>query len=179
MTADSGTAAGQAVNLWRDAGQPVVFTLRQLGEVAPEFTTVANVYVCENPAVVAAAADRLGPACPPLVCTAGQPGTAVVRLLDLLTAAGARLHYHGDFDWYGIAIANLLHRRYHWLPWRFSADDYSAAAPPIDTGPLKGAAIEARWDAELATVMSRRGVQIEEEVVLDQLLTDLAASVFA
>ncbi|TLG10917.1 TIGR02679 family protein [Nocardia cyriacigeorgica] len=173
LSAVADTAAGRAVNLWRDAGQPTVLTLRQLSAGAPEFSAEV-VRVCENPAVIAAAADRIGPRCPPIVCTAGQPGAAVIRLLDLLTASGSSLRYHGDFDWYGITIANLLHRRYGWQPWQFGAADYLAAIPPVDTEPLQGAAVDAVWDAELGAAMASRGVQIEEEVVLDRLLDELA-----
>ena len=62
------------------AGEPLVLTLRQLGRERPSFPAGA-VYVCENPTVLAAAADLLGPACPPLVCVNGQPSTAALRLL--------------------------------------------------------------------------------------------------
>ncbi|WP_446223339.1 TIGR02679 family protein [Nocardia sp. IBHARD005] len=174
LTATGDTAPDQAVNLWHATGQPVVFTLRQLGTGAPRFHGATDIYVCENPAVVAAAADRFGATCPPLICTAGQPSAAVIRLLDLLTDAGASLRYHGDFDWYGIAIANFLRRRYTWHPWRFTAIDYTATTLPSEKAPLRGNCVDATWDGELAAAMVGRGVQIEEELVIDQLLTDLA-----
>lgn len=176
LTADPGTTTGRAVNSWRAAGEPVVFTLRQLSSAATFFTPGSVVYLCENPTVLAAAADRLGSRCPPLVCTEGQPGTAVITLLDQLTATGAQLRYHGDFDWYGIAIANFLHRRYTWQPWLFTAADYAAAAPTAEPEPLRGPAKTARWDPALTTVMSRRAIQIEEEHVIADLLTDLATA---
>ncbi|MFD4430829.1 TIGR02679 family protein [Nocardia sp. NPDC058497] len=174
LSALPGTALGDAVNWWRSAGEPMILSLRLLTRTPPVFTPGTDVFVCENPTVLAAAADRLGPACAPLICTEGQPGAAVTTLLDQLTATGARLHYHGDFDWYGIAIANFLHRRYAWRPWRFTAADYLSATPAADPPRLQGVERAALWDAELAGAMSARGIQVEEEHVLDDLLVDLA-----
>ena len=69
------------------------------------------VRICENPVVIAAAADELGSRCPPLVCVGGQPSAAGWRLLDLLAAGGAEFRYHGDFDWGGIRIASAVRQR--------------------------------------------------------------------
>lgn len=85
------------------------------------------VYVCENPAVVAAAAERLSAGCAPLVCVEGQPKAAAHRLLGQLVEAGARLLYHGDFDWPGLAIANQLFNRHGATAWRFQAAGYEVA----------------------------------------------------
>lgn len=89
-----------------------------------------------------------------------------------MAGAGARLHYHGDFDWGGIRIANFLHTRIPFTPWHFDATAYLAAG---DVGhPLTGVQVEAAWDPALATTMSATGRRIEEEHVLDTLLADLA-----
>lgn len=156
------------------AGEPVVLTLRQLARTSPSWLAPA-VFVCENPAVVAAAADTLGPACPPLVCVGGQPGTAAVRLLTAAAAAGAEIRYHGDFDWGGLRIANLLHQRLRWRPWRFDTTAYLAALAAADRpgGQLAGAPVPARWDPDLADAMAAAGSRIEEELVLDDLIADL------
>jgi len=92
---------------------------------------------------------------------------------DACQAAGATLHYHGDFDWPGIAIANSLLNRYPDLrPWRFNAADL-AALQHVPGPPLIGDPIVASWDPELAIVLSKRGCALHEESVLDLLLTDL------
>ncbi|BAD59286.1 TIGR02679 family protein [Nocardia farcinica] len=183
LTTAGRSPAEQMVNLARATGQPLVLTLRQIRDSMAAFDTADTgryiVSVCENAAVVAAAADRLGPDCPPLVCTAGQPSAAVIGLLDLLTAAGGRLRYHGDFDWPGLTIAGGLYRRYRWQPWRFTAADYASCEPPVATAPLTGIPVQAEWDTELTVAMSRRGIQIEEELTLPQLLADLAAEYLA
>lgn len=154
-------------------GQPVHLTLRQLVRDPPCLGPL-DVFVCENPVVVAAAADRLGRSCPPLVCTSGQPSAAVMHLLRLIVSAQGTLRYHGDFDWGGIRIANVLHDRVHFTPWRFDTRSYLAAG---DVGrPLTGAPVEARWDPALAPAMSSSGRRVEEELVLDDLMSDLSAA---
>jgi uncharacterized protein (TIGR02679 family) len=132
------------------------------------------VFVCENPAIVAAAADQLGASCPPLVCVSGQPGAAVIRLLVTLVEGGAKLHYHGDFDWGGIAIARTLGRRVEWQPWRYDAEAYGEAIASLpDLPPLKGSAVETIWDPALAPAMMAGGFKVEEEQVLALLIADL------
>lgn len=161
-------------------GEPVVVTLRQLARGEPRFAA-RTVYVCENPTVLAAAADQLGAACPPLVCVGGQPSTAALRLLANLVQSGARLRYHGDFDWGGLRIANLLHGRVPWQPWRYGTADYLAGAGartdrPSTGGSLSGTPTDAAWDPGLAAAMLAAGVRVEEELVLDKLIADLSAA---
>lgn len=94
------------------------------------------VYVCENPNIVAIAADRLGPHCAPLICTDGMPAAAQRTLLTQLARAGARLLYHGDFDWPGLRIANLVIRSFRAEPWRLGAGDYAEHADTATGQPL-------------------------------------------
>lgn len=57
-------------------GEPQRLTLRELANGALLPLADEPLFVCENPSVVAAAADRLGSRCRPLVCTEGIPSTA-------------------------------------------------------------------------------------------------------
>ncbi|MGP4047680.1 TIGR02679 family protein [Streptomyces sp. 2A115] len=166
-----GTAA---LDWMADTGEPAVLTLRQLTHSAPS-TAPAVVYVCENPTVLATAADIHGPACPALVCLQGQPSAAALTLLRHLYTRGATLRYHGDFDWGGLRIADALLRRVPWQPWRYTAADYrtAAAAAPL-APPLTGPPANAAWDPDLSPALTELGVRVEEETVLDTLLTDLA-----
>jgi uncharacterized protein (TIGR02679 family) len=76
--------------------EPLWLTLRSLsGAFRTEDT---DVFVCENPSVVIAAADELGPTSRPLVCTNGRPSAATMRLLTELAASGAVLHVRADDD---------------------------------------------------------------------------------
>ncbi|MEV4867693.1 TIGR02679 family protein [Streptomyces syringium] len=157
-----------------DAGEPCVLTLRQLTRRPPS-VAATEVRICENPTVLAAAADAHGAGCPPLVCLQGQPSAAAHTLLRHLHAGGARLLYHGDFDWGGLRIASVLLRSVPWHPWRYTATDYRAlvaAAPSLP--PLTGTPAEAPWDPALAPALAELGVRAEEETALDFLLADLA-----
>lgn len=168
------TVTGRILALAKEAGEPCVLTLRQLA-LADLGVGTEIVSVCENPIVLASAADELGPRCPPLVCVNGQPSAAVWRLLDLLAADGARFRYHGDFDWGGIRIGNTLRSRIPWQPWRFDALAYTATE--VTGGELAGSPADACWDPELRPALERRGVRIEEELVLPALMDDLRSPV--
>lgn len=170
LRGDDRTPTGRALAAWHEVGQPVVLTLRQLVRTPPVLTEQL-VSVCENPVVVTAAADHLGSACQPLICTNGQPVAAVIHLLRLVTEAGAELRYHGDFDWGGLRIANAVLGRFPARPWRFDAESYLAVAPRGRA--LTGSPVTDCWDTDLAETLRATGRAVEEELVLDTLLADL------
>jgi uncharacterized protein (TIGR02679 family) len=157
--------------------EPVHLSLRRLLRNPPTWH-VANrdVFVCENPNIVAIAADRLGSACAPLVCTDGMPSAAQQTLLAQLAAAGARLRYHGDFDWPGLVIGNFVMRAFGAHPWRFGTADYQTAAAAHGIALRGDKPVVARWDPRLAAAMSERGVAVHEEGMVETLLMDLAAN---
>jgi uncharacterized protein (TIGR02679 family) len=167
-----GSPTGRVLALTRAAGEPCVLTLRQLGRGSIDLGVGGGlVHVCENPIVVASAADDLGAACPPLVCVSGRPSSAVWRLLDLLGAHRAAFVYHGDFDWGGLSIGNALRERIDWQPWRFDTAAYESAS--VHGEALTGRPVAASWDPELRPALQRRGTRLEEELVLPDLLADL------
>lgn len=168
------TAVGRILAAATETGEPCVLTLRQLGRTEPMLGVARRrVWVCENPIVLASAADELGAACPPMVCLGGQPSTAAVRLLTLLADEGAEFAYHGDFDWGGIRIANALRDRIEWRPWRFDTEAYRAAVASVPGGELTGRPADAAWDPDLRQEMAGRRVHVQEELVLTELLDDL------
>lgn len=158
-----------------DVEEPTVLTLRSLTRRAPDtLLTAETVHLCENPVVLSAAADALGPACPPKVCLQGQPSAAALTLVRDLSMRGARLLYHGDFDWGGVRIAAAVGRVVPWRPWRFRAADYRAAVTAVaEASNLTGPPVATPWDPDLAVALTECGVRVEEEVVLDNLLMDL------
>lgn len=158
------------------SGEPDYLSLRALMRSAPVWDVGSgDVYVCENPNLVAIAADALGAQCAPLVCTDGMPAAAQRALLSQLALAGARLHYHGDFDWPGIVIANTVIDMFGAFPWRFGATDYRSAVDSNAqaTRILAGAAVDARWDGALTQAMQMQGRAIDEEALAASLLRDL------
>ncbi|MDX6758074.1 TIGR02679 family protein [Streptomyces sp. F8] len=163
-----------ALDWMADAGEPCVLTLRQLAH-RPPHTAPRVIHVCENPAVLSAAAEEHGPDARPLVCVQGQPSAAALTLLARLHELGAVLRYHGDFDWGGLRIATTLSGHVPWRPWRYTADDYRAALASAGPGlrPLDGKPAPSPWDPDLALALAEHALRVEEEAVLDVLLTDL------
>jgi uncharacterized protein (TIGR02679 family) len=160
----------------RGKGEPAYASLRSLLRSPPSWDVSGRiVYVCENPNLVAIAADCLGPECAPLICTDGMPGAAQRCLLSQLALAGAHLLYHGDFDWPGLRIANHVMRQHRAQPWRFGAIDYLAAVQNAASRgqPLEGKAVEAPWDEALPTAMQQHRISVAEESLAASLLQDL------
>ena len=171
LVADADTVCGRLLCIARAAGEPLHLSLRSLLRAPPRWLLSERVvFVCENPAVVAIAAQRLGSDCAPLVCTSGMPAAAQRTLLGQLAACGAVIRYHGDFDWPGLRIGNFVMRSFGGGPWRFGAQDYMAHPGRA----LEGPAVVAQWDAQLEPAMRSAGFALDEEAVIDTLMKDLA-----
>ncbi len=156
------------------AGEPLPITLRMLLRhplSADRALRDREIFVCENPTIVALAAQRLGGRCAPLVCVNGQFATPAAVLLRQLTAAGARLRYHGDFDAGGLAIARRVIESFGARPWRLDAEAYRAA--PKGEPLSRATALASPWCPGLAEAMRRTGRSVHEEAVADCLLEDL------
>lgn len=163
----------RVLHLHHDAGEACSLSLRQLLRHPPVLDHLEGreVFVCENPTIVAVAVERLGKGCAPLLCTSGQARTATRVLLRRLAEVGARLRVQADFDIDGIHIASKSLALRRAQPWRMFAADYRAAMP----GPrLRREQVpETPWDEQLAHTMAERGVGVHEETILDDLLGDL------
>lgn len=135
------------------------------------------VFVCENPAVVAAVDAAMGDAAPTMVCLDGMPSTAAFAVL---CAFGGRYEicYHGDFDWRGLAIADVLARRLECVTgWCYGTTDYRRAiGRGLGSVRLVGRPTISPFDAELAGAMDAAGLAIYEEQVIAELVEDLSAS---
>jgi uncharacterized protein (TIGR02679 family) len=166
----------RAGNHRQSPGEPVYASLRSLLRSPPSWD-VANrkVYVCENPNLVAIAADHWGSHCAPLVCTDGMPAAAQRCLLSQLAKARAQLCYHGDFDWPGVRIGNHVMREHGAQSWRFGTADYEAAVNGASGlgQALTGRTARASWDEGLMTAMQQHRLSIAEEALAASLLEDL------
>lgn len=158
-----------------DDGEPLRLTLREIARARLHVGGMEEVFVCENPAVVASAAEALGRACRPLVCTEGVPSVAAWQLLRGFANDGARISFRADFDWAGIRIGNRLAELAGARPWRFGASDYVAGEKAGEGVPLDGEPVVATWDVELRPAMERAGLALFEEQVLAALLEDLGS----
>lgn len=154
-----------------EAGIPFRLTLHQLNltQLAPSAPVI---FVCENPAVLRAAAGQLGARSAPLVCTEGQSSAACHVLL---TAATGQIRWRGDFDWTGLRTTTTAMTRYQALPWRMTSADYRTALEAGDAEPLKGPPAPSPWEPRLAELMTRHRQAIMEERLIPALLDDLAS----
>lgn len=167
------------------AGLPVRLTLGQVRhyldkEREPIPDRLSTVFACENPSVVEAASNSLATRSAPLICTEGQPSVAAGLLLRELRDVGAALCYHGDFDWPGLNIARWVMAESGAVPWRLGARDYreglSLNQRPKRLSPSTGQA-RTPWDPDLLHAMLNHLVAVEEEIVMDLLLADLATGI--
>lgn len=142
-------------------GEPVWLTLRSLNG---EWTAgPCPIFVCENPTIVEAAADRLGSTCPPLICTDGVPSGAAIDLVSGLAVAGCDLHIRADFDRTGLTIVNQLHRAApSACPWRYDLTTYRSLLPP---------STDSTVPTDLRDAVATHA--IHEEAILTELLADL------
>lgn len=114
-------------------GRVLLLPLRQIFEWQSAVPGQPDIYVVENPQVFEeiVAAQEANTSSPTVICTAGWPSVAALKLLDLLLSASPynRLHYSGDFDVKGLQIAAYLHARYpdRCFLWHFDPESYAAA----------------------------------------------------
>ena len=145
-------------------GEPVWLTQRMLEQ--DWACHPVTVHVCENPTVVEAAADALGPACPPLVCTDGIASVAATGLIGGLAAAGCQIIARADFDEAGLTVVEQINAV---APdagsWRFDQATYVGLVPAA----MQDAAASASGLREAIKV----GGAIHEERLLTRLLGDL------
>ncbi len=168
-----------------DAGEPFRVTLRQLNAMSLTWESGLRpiVSVCENPAVVMEAANRLGALSAPLVCTEGVPSDAVWSVVEGIAQSGSAIRVHADFDAAGCSIAGAVILRCDAVPWRFDAESYQTGletwgvhlALPLS----KGIVPETRWDPRLGELLRSDGRAVYEELVVDDLIADLATDLIA
>lgn len=163
-------AVGQILRTCADAGLAAVLSLQQLRAADRTPAVAEQVWVVENPSILATAVARFGSNCPPMVCVSGWPSSAAVVLLELLSGASATLHYHGDFDGEGLRIAANIVARVGAVPWRMTSADYLSAVGT--SGKPAGRVTPVPWDAELCDHISRHGLAVPQERIVEQLLAD-------
>ncbi|NGQ95115.1 DUF2399 domain-containing protein [Brevibacillus sp. SYP-B805] len=172
--------------------EELVLTLRQV-ERLPAIPKFSGLYVVENPSVFATLLDGTlqyekyrsrssYDSAPILICLNGQPSAATIRWIDRCLEArdqnDVRLHYSGDFDVKGLAIAQGLARRYgkHFVPWRMSVSDYERFAPyGMDLSDQEKEQLQKMtvdWDYSLGTRMAFLGTKVHQEVFVEELLQD-------
>lgn len=151
-----------------DRPRPIHLTWWDL-EAGDSLSARRDVLLCETPAVVEAVARadlEVG-----VICTSGLPDLVVTEVITLARDGGARLHYHGDFDWPGIALANRAVAEHGAVPCLMGTEDYLAAPGSL---PLVGDRVEPAWAPDLGAAMAQRGVAVHEEAFLERLIDELS-----
>ncbi|TDO56686.1 uncharacterized protein (TIGR02679 family) [Kribbella sp. VKM Ac-2571] len=154
-------------------GEPVWLTLRALTS-SWSVHHPATIFVCENVTIAQAAADELGPDCPPLVCTDGIASGAALDLLAGLSASGCTIEARADFDQAGFTIADqILSVAPDARSWRYDATTYAAICdlpnPPATSRGLSQAL------SDLRVLYAGTRTPVHEERLLGDLLADLTA----
>jgi uncharacterized protein (TIGR02679 family) len=134
------------------------------------------VFVTENPSVLSAAADLAVHGSPARVlCMSGTPSSIEVGAIARLADSRWRVAVRADFDPAGIAHVNaVLSSVPGAQPWRMAVADYLGSSSSEASGALAFDSFpEARWDADLASVIRGKGSFAYEEALLPVLLDDL------
>lgn len=103
-----------------------VITLSNLKKITGANCVQKKVFVVENQMVFSYICEYFKNTNTAFLCTAGQPKTASLVLLDMLCKAECTIYYSGDIDPEGIEIADKLIKRGKGkiIPWGFSLEDY-------------------------------------------------------
>jgi uncharacterized protein (TIGR02679 family) len=158
------------------SGEPLRVTHRMIDEgFGLDTSLLDHLWVCENPAIVSSAADRLGASCPPMLCLDGMPSGVTTTLLSLVCSSGTRLSVHTDFDYGGMAICSHVMNRHQASPWRMDVQDYVVALSG-PTLPLPQTIPTTPWSPPLAEAMNFHRRAIHEEAMYSVLLADLATT---
>jgi len=185
--------AGHADCFIESAGERIlILPLRQLLAWKKLAPASQHIYLFENPQVFEVVVDTLSSASatgfrnekkplPTLICTAGWPSVAALRLLSLLTESSPEvvLHYSGDFDLQGLRIAAHLLARYpnHCRLWCFDTPAYLAAlhqqSASLDEHERAGLQRLPEEFALLSAAMQENGKKAYQEGILPLLLQSI------
>ena len=153
-------------------------SLTNLSKITSAESPSGKVYLVENQMLFSQLCDQAERFQSPLICTSGQLQVAVLRLLDMLAAAGTTLYYAGDFDGGGISIAARLCARYpdNLQLWHMSAEDYECCRSEVSLSENSRSLLKAAEGTPLEPIaikIQETGVAGYQELLLERLLPDL------
>ncbi len=175
------------------AGERIlVLPLRQLLTWQKLTTPSRHIYLFENPQVFEKIVDDLtgdkdprsdtsNQQLPTLICTAGWPSVAAIRLLNLLreSCPDSQFHYSGDFDVQGLRIATHLMTRYagQCQFWHFDPSSYLTAlhssSHTLSTAEISALQTLPATFSPLVTAMQEQGQKAYQEGIAHLLLADI------
>ena len=170
--------AYRAFRLRNEAG---TLTLTNLSGVTAGDSPSGKAYLVENQMVFSELCDQAAHFHSPLICTSGQPTVAVIRLLDMLAAAGTDLYYAGDFHGKGLSIALQLLTRYpdRLHLWHMTEADYARCRADVRLSEASRALLRTCDNTALASIaeaVAHSGYDGYQELLLAELLADLVVN---
>lgn len=138
-----------------------------------------DVWIVENSGVCSSLMDQLPEA--PIVCTHGQFKLATLMLIDKLVAEGCTLHYSGDFDPEGLAMAQRLNERHSDSVslWRMSREDYLESGASVELNEERLIKLNAVHLFELQSVvevMKEQKMAGYQEALMERMMKDIRCS---
>lgn len=167
-----------AFRAFRLRNEAATLTLTNLSNVTAGDSPSGKVYLVENQMVFSQLCDQAAWFHSPLICTSGQPTVAVIRLLDMLAAAGTDLFYSGDFDGKGLSIALQLLTCYpdHLRLWHMTAADYARCRSDVRMSEASLTLLHTFANTVLASTaeaIEHSGYDGYQELLLPELQADL------
>lgn len=175
-----GEQEGEVHPVWKAAaetGSAVNMPLRELLKIdGVKAASGRDVYIVENSGIFSSVLDLAPNA--PIVCTHGQFKLAGLRLVDRLVESGCILHYAGDFDPEGLAMAVRLMERHpeSIRLWRMDTASYRESISSVELGERLGKLNNMSHPlvAELIEEMKQTGKAGYQEALLEKMAEDLA-----
>lgn len=130
-----------------------------------------TIIAVENPMVFTALSGTAAEYGYGLICTSGQLKASGIKLLKMLTEAGCKILYAGDFDPEGLQIADKILRRfskYDVHAWHMSADDYNAIEKGDEISEIRLNKLNNVQSAELASAVN--AIRSERRAAYQELL---------
>ncbi|WP_037986053.1 TIGR02679 family protein [Thalassobacillus devorans] len=136
----------------------------------------SDVWIVENSSVYSGLMDEVPEA--PVICTHGQFKLAGLMLIDRLADEGCTIHYGGDFDPEGLAMAQRLLSRHpeHVQLWKMDPDSYRNTNPTVeleDDRIRKLKAITHQELIETARLLETERKAGYQEALLEEMIKDL------
>lgn len=161
--------------------EPYVITMENLRRITGAGAVKDRVYIVENEMVFSYLLHNLKDAEYTLLCTSGQPRSAVQVLIPYILSGGAEIYYNGDMDPDGICIADRLWGKFgngiH--IWRMGQADYEKSLSKEKIGDLGRTKLENISHPVLkktAERMKEKQLAGYQENMLEVLLGDMIAN---
>ena len=160
-----------------DQRDPQILTLNLLLNTDKVHISGQQVYILENSGVFSTLCEQTANLDVTLICTAGQPTTASIILIEILNRQKIPIFYSGDFDPEGLKIADSLKQRYPNINlWRYDEVDYIKSISNISLSSTRLKKLDTIKDKKLkalAQVMTKEKRAGYQENLIGEYLGDI------